>query len=252
MSIQSHGHEHEMEPQYGLPERLPAGEQLLWQGSPDFKAVALRIFHVRKAAIYFAILMALRAGLLLADGGSLTDALVSLAWPLPLALTALGSLVALAWMTANTTVYTLTDKRIVMRIGIVLTLTFNIPLRSLRSAAVRPGKQGRGDIVMQLAGPDHIAFLHLWPHVRPWRVAHPEPMLRLVDDAQAVATLLTQAWSAAAGEAALAKAQSTAEVAVQAPGRAATPSGPAPLGRTVPALDTAPARPSAAWQPSPT
>ena len=137
MSIESHGHEHELEPQYGLPERLPAGEKLLWQGSPNFNAVALRIFHVRKAAIYFAALIALRAGLVLADGGGLTEALLSLAWPLPLALTALCILVALAWMTSRTAVYTLTDKRIVMRIGIVLTLTFNIPLRTIRSAALR-------------------------------------------------------------------------------------------------------------------
>ena len=35
MTIQSNGHEHELEPQYGLPERLPATEKILWQGSPD-------------------------------------------------------------------------------------------------------------------------------------------------------------------------------------------------------------------------
>ncbi len=240
MSIQSHGHEHEMEPQYGLPERLPAEEQLLWQGSPDFKAVALRIFHVRKAAIYFAVLMALRAGLPLADGGSLTEALVSLAWPLPLALTALASLLALAWMTAKTAVYTLTDKRIVMRIGIVLTLTFNIPLRSIRSASVRQAEQGRGDIVIELSGPDHIAFLHLWPHVRPWRLARPEPMLRLIDDAAGVAALLSQAWAASADRTLPAAAASLSDP------------GQAPLGKPTPAVDTGPSRSSALWQPSPT
>jgi hypothetical protein len=53
MTIQSHGHEHELEPQYGLPERLPAGEHILWQGSPDFRTVALRIFHLRKVALYW-------------------------------------------------------------------------------------------------------------------------------------------------------------------------------------------------------
>ena len=195
MSIESHGHEHELEPQYGLPERLPAGEKLLWQGSPDFKAIALRVFHLRKVALYFALLLLLRAVLVVADGGSGLDALFALAWPVPLALTALAALTSLAWMTARTAVYTLTDKRVVMRIGIVLTLTFNIPLRSLRSAALREGQDAIGDIVIQLAGPDHIAFLHLWPHVRPWHVARPEPMLRAVIDAPRVAALLVQAWS---------------------------------------------------------
>jgi hypothetical protein len=202
MSIQSNGHEHEMEPQYGLPERLPAGEKILWQGSPDFKAVALRIFHLRKAAVYFALLLLLRAGFVLGDGGSLADAVLALAWPLPLALTALACLTALAWMTAGTAVYTLTDKRLVMRIGIVLTLTFNIPLRTLKSAALRQGAEGKGDIVIEIAGPDHIAWLHLWPHVRAWHLARPQPMLRAVPDAAAVATLLAQAWSAVTGAAA--------------------------------------------------
>ena len=199
MTIESHGHEHELEPQYGLPERLPAGERVLWQGSPDFRTMALRIFHVRKVALYFVALLLLRASFAIADGGTWLDGLVSLAWPLPLALTALASLTALAWMTARTAVYTLTNKRVVMRIGIVLTLTFNIPLRSIQSAALGLGTGRSGDIVIPLAGPDHIAFLHLWPHVRPWRVARPEPMLRAVPEASAVAALLTRAWSTANG-----------------------------------------------------
>ncbi len=236
MTIQSHGHEHELEPQYGLPERLPAGEHILWQGSPDVRTVALRVFHVRKAAIYFAALMLLRAGYVMSDGGTLMDGLVSLAWPLPLALTALASLSALAWMTARTTVYTLTDKRVVMRIGIALTLTFNIPLRTLRSAALRSGDGDTGDIVMQLAGPDHIAFLHLWPHVRPWRLARPEPMLRAVADAPQVAALLSQAWSQVMGMAAQPAAVKAA----------------APASVPVSAADAAPSRSPRPLQPSPT
>ena len=153
MTIESHGHEHELEPQYGLPERLPAGENILWQGSPEFKAMALRVFHLRKVALYFAALLLLRASLVMADGGSGVDALFALAWPLPLALSALAALTALAWMTARTAVYTLTDKRVVMRIGIVLTLTFNIPLRTLKSAGLRRGADNIGDIVIELAGP---------------------------------------------------------------------------------------------------
>ena len=240
MTIESHGHEHELEPQYGLPERLPAGENILWQGSPDFKAMALRVFHVRKVALYFAALLLLRASLVLADGGSGADALFALAWPLPLAVTALAALTALAWMTARTAVYTLTDKRVVMRIGIVLTLTFNIPLRTLKAAALRRGADSVGDIVIELAGPDHIAFLHLWPHVRPWRVARPEPMLRTVANAPQVAALLATAWSDVTGAAAQPGA-----AAVHAP---ATPT----VTPTNATLDAARSRTSTRWQASPT
>ena len=44
--------EHDFEPELGLPEALPRGEQVRWQGSPDWKTLALRGFHVRKLAVY--------------------------------------------------------------------------------------------------------------------------------------------------------------------------------------------------------
>jgi Bacterial PH domain len=199
MSIDNHGHEHELEPQYGLPERLPAGEHIVWQGSPDFRALALQVFHVRKVAMYFAVLMVLRVATQAAGGMDVAASVAGLALPLVLALTGLVALTTLAWLTARTTVYTLTNRRVVMRIGIVLTLALNLPLRIVTSAALRRQGAGCGDIVLQLSGNDHLAWLHMWPHVRPWRVARPEPMLRAVPDAPHVANLLAQAWSAQSG-----------------------------------------------------
>jgi hypothetical protein len=224
MTIESHGHEHELEPQYGLPERLPAGERILWQGSPDARALARRAFHLHKLAVYFAVLLVLQAGAALASGDSIAAALAGLAWPAALALTALASIALLAWLTARTAVYTLTDRRVVMRIGIVLTLTFNLPLRAIESAALRGDRDGHGDIVLKLAGSDTIAWVHLWPHVRPWRLTRPEPMLRSISDAGRVAALLSETWS-------------------QATGIAATPAA---------AAEPAAGRPEPVWQPSPT
>jgi len=199
MTIESHGHEHEFEPEYGLPEALPKGEHILWQGSPAFATVARRIFHVRKIAVYFALLLALRAANTMSDGGTLMDGLGSIALLSFLAVMGLVALMALAWATARTAVYTLTDKRLVMRIGVALTLTFNLPLRTMRSAALRQQVGDCADIVIDLATDDRIAWLHLWPHVRPWKLAQPQPMLRAVPDAVRVAGLLAQAWSAATG-----------------------------------------------------
>ncbi len=195
MSIQSHGHEHEFEPQYGLPERLPEGERILWQGSPDAVTLARQAFHLRKIAAYFGVLAVVTAGPALWSGATLFDALATLRWLLPMAALGLASVALLAWLTARTTVYTLTDRRVVMRLGIVLTVTFNLPLRTLGAASLRPQGDGHGDISLALAGPDRIAYLHLWPSVRPWRLARPEPMLRCVADAPRVAALLQQAWS---------------------------------------------------------
>jgi len=196
------GHEHEFEPQHGLPETLPPGETLLWQGSPDWRALAVRAFHLRKLALYFAVLALLRAAFVYSDSGSIEAALRSTPGPLALAGTALGLVALLAWLTARSAVYTLTDKRVVMRIGIVLTLTFNLPYKRIAAAGLHLDADGTGDLPLTLLPPDHIAWLHLWPHARPWRVARAEPMLRCVPDAQRVARLLTQAWADATGNSA--------------------------------------------------
>lgn len=187
-------HEHEFEAAPGLPEALPAGEHILWQGAPDWWQLAVHAFHVRKLAFYFAAMMAVQAAFLQADHQPLA---ASLALSTALALLALGLLALTAWFSARTTLYTLTNRRMVMRVGVVLTLTFNLPLRQIAGASCKPQGGGHGDIALALKGSDRIAWAHLWPHARPWALRHPQPTLRCVPGAQAVGERLQQAWQAA-------------------------------------------------------
>lgn len=186
-------HEHEFEAAHGLPETLPRGERILWQGVPDWRLLAIQVFHVRAVAIYFAVLLGWRAANVVYDGGGATQALLSVALLAPLALLALALLTVLAWLSSRTTVYTLTNRRVVMRVGIVLSITFNLPLRQVESAGLRPVRGGHGDIALVLAPGERIAYLHLWPHVRPWQLRRTQPMLRCVADAATVGQLLTRA-----------------------------------------------------------
>ena len=192
------GHEHEFEPQYGLPELLPATEKLLWQGSPDGRAMAIEVFHARKLALYFVVLLLARATFVLADGGGLMAVLASWAWLAPMAAVAVGIMVALARLAARTAVYTITDQRVIMRIGIVLTVTFNLPFKRIEGAGLLlRGDDGHGDIPITLARGEQIAILQLWPHARPWHVVRPQPTLRCVRGAAQVGQLLAQAWGEA-------------------------------------------------------
>lgn len=191
--------EHEFEAAHGLPELLPDGEKILWQGAPDWRTLAVQVMHVRTLAIYFAAMLLWRGGTVLSDTGSLLAALVSIAIPTPLALLALGLMTLFAWLTSRTTVYTLTNRRVVMRIGIVLSVTFNLPYRTIESVSLRTDAKGRkdandtGDIALLLAASDKIAYANLWPHARPWRVKRPEPMLRAVPQSARVGQLLATA-----------------------------------------------------------
>lgn len=202
IKVAHNGHEHEFEPQHGLPEALPANERVLWQGSPDWRMLARRAFHSRGLMLYFALLVLWQTVHLASSGGSGLDMAKSMAWTLGLSGTALGLVLTLAWLSARTTVYTLTDKRIVLRVGIVLTMTFNLPLQCIASAGLRLDKgaaRGTGDIPLALVGRVRIPYLQLWPHARPWQVSQPHPMLRSVPDAMAVAAQVSAAWQAVTG-----------------------------------------------------
>ena len=130
-------HEHEFEAAQGLPEALPAGENLLWQGSPDWRAMARDVLHVRKLALYFVAMLAWRVVAAASDGATLGSALLGSAAMAGLAIAALGTLTLLAWLMSRTSMYTITDKRVVMRVGIVLTVTFNIPFTHIQAAGLR-------------------------------------------------------------------------------------------------------------------
>jgi len=189
--------EHEFEAQLGLPEKLPKGEFILWQGAPDFKAVTLRVFHMRALLIYFGILLAYRLFSGIYDGDAIASLGMSMLWMTLLSATCLGLVAYFAHLICSTTLYTLTDRRIVMRIGIVLNMTFNLPLSKIQSAGLNVGENGIGDIPLKLDSTSKIALFHLWPHAKPGAWANPEPMLRCIPDSQKVASLLSDAWAKA-------------------------------------------------------
>jgi hypothetical protein len=188
-----HRGEHDDEALPGLPAPLPPGERLLWRGAPDWRILAGRSFHLRKVALYFGVLIAWRFISTLIDGGTLGMAAATTLWTVPLAALAMGLIALLSWLVASNTVYTLTDKRVVMRVGIVLTVTFNLPLRRIETARVHALPGGAGDIALVLHPDDRIGYIHLWPHARPWHFARTEPMLRAIPDAAPVARLLADA-----------------------------------------------------------
>lgn len=193
--------EYEWEPIPGLPERLPEGERILWQGAPRWTALARRAFHVRSLAIYFGALLILRTLTALWDGVPLQAAIGSGFWLMLLALAGLGVLAFLAWLSSSTTVYTITNRRVVMRFGIALPMTVNLPFRVVETAALKTYADATGDIPLRLNTGDRIAYLHMWPHVRAWKIRHPQPMLRAVPEAAQAAETLARALAAFTGTA---------------------------------------------------
>jgi hypothetical protein len=191
-----------------LPAPLPAGERVIWQGKPSFKGLALRSFHIREVAIYFGLLMAWKLWSNWSHGATLTEALTSVLWLVAPAVSAIAVLAGLAWLFRRAACYTITTKRVLFQFGVALPMTMNIPLSKIASAALKTYRDGSGDIPLGLADSSRVSYVLLWPHIRPWRLRTPEPMLRALPDAAIAAARLSEALTGQPGPAAIALSQS--------------------------------------------
>lgn len=187
--------EHDNEPVRGLPAALPPGERMLWQGAPQWRSLALDAYRVRHLAFYFGLIVVARGAWLLWTGSPLLEALRGCIGPAVMSLVCLAILAGLAALAARATVYTLTDKRVVIRQGVALASTINLPFKVIESANLRRRADGSGDIALQIVGDQRVSYLWLWPHVRAWRITRPQPTLRNLADADVVADLLARAYS---------------------------------------------------------
>ena len=193
-------HEHEWEAAPGLPEALPAGEVILWQGRPEVRPLALRAFHIRKVAGYFLLMLAWQAIVLFDDRVERSLVIEQLMVSVVLIATALVALWGAAWWSSRTTLYTVTNRRVVMRIGIVLSVTFNLPFRQIKAAHLKSYGTDYADIALELQPTSRIGWFHLWPHQRAWHLKNPQPTLRCVQNANQVVETLASAWQRAQEE----------------------------------------------------
>ena len=187
--------EHDFEPTPGLPQALPGGEQILWQGSASAESLARHTFHVRKLALYFIALLALRIVLRIADGMAFADAVAGSIGLAVLAGGALTVLLVYARAAARRSMFTVTSKRIVVRCGLAVPVTVNLPFASLESADLRLHNDGSGDFAIRTEANSRVSYVLLWPFVKPWRWMRVQPVLRGVPDAEAVSTLISSAFA---------------------------------------------------------
>jgi hypothetical protein len=183
----------EVEPIPGLPAVPPTGESILWSGSPYWPAIARRALHIDKVALYFGILIAWRMGSQWSAGEPTAGVLAAAIAPLMAAAIAIAILTLIARGIARTTIYTITSRRVVMRFGVALPITFNLPFASISAVGLRTFTNGTGDLPIDITGGKRLPYFVLWPHVRAWHLKSPQPMLRCVHDAPRVAAILARA-----------------------------------------------------------
>lgn len=187
-----HHDDFKFEPVPGLPEALPEGEHILWQGQPDSLRLAKEAWKLNWVLGYFALLTFWRVGVSSASV-PFTEALLH-GVPFVVAGAIAGLILyGLATAQARSTMYTLTNKRAAMRIGAALTMTLNLPYVQIGTAGVTTTKKGFGTIAFELMGDTRISYIMTWPHVRPWQIRRAQPAFRAIPDAARVAQIFAEA-----------------------------------------------------------
>jgi hypothetical protein len=180
------------EPIRGLPEALPEGEHILWQGAPNPLRLAIEAWKMHWIIGYFAVLAVWRIGI-----SSLTVPMpTAFGHAVPFVICAIAACIVvyiMATVQSRSTVYTLTNKRAAMRIGAALTMTLNLPYVCIGNAAVQTRRSGTGTLSFELIDETRISYLMTWPHTRPWSLSRTQPSFRCIADVEKVAQIFAEA-----------------------------------------------------------
>ena len=181
-----------VEPIEGLPELLPKGEVILWQGRPNWWRLTVESLNLWWVIGYFGLLAAWRF-LTVIDYMPLGTSL-SLSIPFLFVGGFVGLLLCIVgYIQAKATLYTITNRRVAMRIGAALTVTLNLPFTQIDNAAVAKKSGGFGNIALETAGRTKFSYFVLWPHARAWYFRKPQPTFRCIPDIEEVSSILGQA-----------------------------------------------------------
>ncbi len=182
----------EIEPVKGLPEKPPEGEVILWQGKPAWWPLAKESLNLLWVAGYFVFLACWRF-VAVVDLMPLQQAIGASVPFLILGAITCAILLVIAWVQAYYTVYTVTNRRVAMRIGAALNVTLNLPYTQIGAATLDLRKSGTGTIAFSLLGSTRISYLVCWPHVRPWKISPTQPALRCIPEAEKIAAMIAEA-----------------------------------------------------------
>lgn len=181
-----------VEPIEGLPELPPEGEHIIWQGRPNWWALTNESLNLKWVIGYFVVLAVWRFVTMI-DRVSASEAFAASFPFIILGAICCALLMLIGYVQARSAVYTLTNRRVAMRIGAALTVTLNLPFTQINRADLALRKSGIGTIALDLKGDTKLSYLVCWPHVRPWMFRRPQPALRCIPEAQKIAGLLAEA-----------------------------------------------------------
>jgi|GEM_PF-158188 len=174
----------------GLPGPLPHGERIVWQGTPHRGHFARRALSVWFLLGFTCVLALIYGAHVLETTGSIGGA----GFVASMSLVGGGVFIMIAMLIglamASSTIYTITNRRVLMRIGVAFTATIDLPFAAIESIHHKNSKSDLGDIQITVAQSRRVPFFVLWPHVRLDRALSAWPVLKSIAGSSRVARIL--------------------------------------------------------------
>ena len=168
---------------------IPEGESILWQGKPSFWGFSWYFFGLKLLAFYLIILSVVFAARL-----TVTDFFTAFVVDfLPFLLSGILTsciLMALAKIQSQSSVYIITENRVIIKSGAALSFLISMPFKKIKAVNLQKRKGSLGTISFELNSGKRVPYISCWPSVRPWRFKKTEPAFSCIENVDEVATIL--------------------------------------------------------------
>ena len=168
---------------------IPEGESILWKGKPSFWGFSWYFFGLKLLAFYLIILSVVFAARL-----TVTDFFTAFVVDfLPFLLSGILTsciLMALAKIQSQSSVYIITENRVIIKSGAALSFLISMPFKKIKAVNLQKRKGSLGTISFELNSGKRVPYISCWPSVRPWRFKNTEPAFSCIENVDEVATIL--------------------------------------------------------------
>ena len=147
---------------------IPDGESILWKGKPSLWGFSWNLFGLKWIAAYlFILLMVSILRVFVSD--FYTAFFVDFLPFFSSGVFASIILFGLAAVQTFSTVYVITEKRVIIKTGAALSFLISMPFKKIKGINLQKRRGSIGTISFELFSEKRVPYTSCWPSVRPWK-----------------------------------------------------------------------------------
>ena len=168
---------------------IPNGESILWKGRPSLWGFSWNLFGLKWITLYLSILSIVSVARFFASD-FYTAFYVDF---LPFFLSGIFAsiiLIGLAATQTYSTVYIITENRVIIKTGAALSFLISMPFKKIKEVNLQKRGASIGTISVELLSEKRVPYISCWPSVRPWKFKRTQPAFSCIGSVDEVATIL--------------------------------------------------------------